>query len=121
MARQYRLLAASPAAAALQLPFEAVQADFNASVAAIAAAFYPAHAPRLLEVAQQCNPATWSAAQVQGSNHVTAGKHSPEDKRRLLSVLAGDAEVRGHLCAVAAAVGYGNDPRCRGGGDGWAQ
>ena len=119
MARQYRLLASSPGA--LQLPFEAMQGDFNGSVSAIAAAFYPAHAPRLMEVAQQCNPATWSAAQVQGSNHVTAGKHSPEDKRRLLAVLAGDAEVRAHLCAVAAAVGYADDPRCRGDGDAGGQ
>lgn len=70
------------------------------------------HADRILPTAQQCDPTTWSAAQLTTNNHVTAAKHSAADRRRLQGVLAGHPEIRRHLCALAEALGYAHDPRC---------
>lgn len=70
------------------------------------------HADRILPAAQQCDPTTWSAAQLTNNNHVTAAKHSAADRRRLQGVLAGRPEIRRHLCALAEALGYADDPRC---------
>jgi hypothetical protein len=111
MARQYRLLRHQPAA--LQLPYEGAQAAFNDTVRRIAGQFWPQHAGRILGAAQQCDPTTWSAAQLTTNNHVTAAKHSAADRQRLQGVLAAQPEIRRHLCVLAAALGYADDPRCR--------
>ena len=73
----------------------------------------PQHAARILAAAQQCDPTTWSAAQITTNNHVTAAKHSSADRQRLQGVLAVQPEIWRHLCVLTEALGYGDDPRCK--------
>ena len=64
--------------------------------------------------AQRCNPATWGAADLAGrlSTHVTSAQHSAQDRARLARALAGQPDVRRHLCRLSGALGY--DPEhCR--------
>lgn len=71
----------------------------------------PQDVGKVLERAQECDPTTWTREQAAANNHVTAGKHTPEDRRRLQRVLEERREIRLHLCALAGALGY-EDPRC---------
>ncbi|KAI7844112.1 hypothetical protein COHA_002251 [Chlorella ohadii] len=111
MARQFRLLRHQPWA--LQLPYEGAQAAFNDTVEQIAGLFWPQHAGRIRAAAQQCDPTTWSSVQITTNNHVTAAKHSAADRQRLQGVLAGQPDIRRHLCMLAEALGYVDDPRCQ--------
>ena len=65
----------------------------------------------ILEAAQQCDPTTWSGAQLAANNHVTAAKHPAGSRERLQAVLAAQPDIAGHLCALATALGYA-DARC---------
>jgi len=73
----------------------------------------PQHAGRIRAAAQQCDPTSWSSVQITTNNHVTAAKHSAADRQRLQGVLAGQPDIRRHLCMLAEALGYVDDPRCQ--------
>lgn len=100
----------------LQLRFEALQTDFNATAGALLAAIAERvpglSAPALLEAAQRCNPAAWSAQQRQANAaHVTAGGDA-ELRARLQAALWRDGAIRRRLCRLTAALEYPLPPEC---------
>ena len=100
----------------LPLRFEALQSDFNATAGAMLAALAERvpglSAPALLEGAQECNPAAWSAAQRQANAaHVTAGRDAAL-RGRLQAVLWRHADIRRRLCRLTAALEYPLPPEC---------
>ena len=55
--------------------------------------------------------AAWQAAAALVS--AEPAKHSAADRQRLQGVLAGQPDIRRHLCMLAEALGYVDDPRCQ--------
>ncbi|EFN58165.1 expressed protein [Chlorella variabilis] len=104
MARQYQFFRLHPGG--LQLRYEDLQSRWSAWVARIGARFYPRHVAALVDKAKACDVGNWSKDKLAKSNHVTAGKHSDDDRLRLQRALAQRREVRRHLCAVCAVLEY---------------
>ena len=104
MARQYQFFRQHPGG--LQLRYEDLQSRWSASVARIGARFYPNHVAALVDKAKACDVGNWSKDKLAKSNHVTAGKHSDDDRLRLQRALVQQPEVRRHLCAVCAVLEY---------------
>jgi hypothetical protein len=110
MARQYLALQRHPAP--LQLKYEAVMADFNATVARLGREYFPQAANAILADSQECDVSSWTSKQLSASSHVTASKHPAGSRQRLQGVLLAVPAIRRHLCDLCAALEY-DEPRCR--------
>lgn len=113
MSRQYALLKEQPGA--LQLRFEALRADYNATLlAALKHLRLKKDSQSLLKATLDagCDPGTWSEEKRAQDTHITAGKGKAKAAEVAESALMAYEPAKKILCELCREMEY-DDPRCR--------